>query len=298
MQDFDEAQETMANTPSLFESRQKVLGYPVDVVDETQALERIEKSWAKNRGMHVVTLNAEMVIQAQKDSELDRIIRHAHLIVPDGAGAVWALRLDGHASYRVPGIELAHKALASAARHDLPVALIGGRKEVLEKLLQVLPSQHPGINIVASHDGFFDSNEEKEMVEEIAAKQARLILVAMGVPRQEFFIDRWQSQLSAAVVIGVGGSFDVWAGFTKRAPALFRKLHLEWFYRLCSEPWRAKRILSALPSFAIQVLSAKLLGRSDDDGTGRSDLPKRPGNGHKVRKNKRSPDKSKERYKD
>ncbi|MBX3137408.1 hypothetical protein KF707_14390, partial [Candidatus Obscuribacterales bacterium] len=97
-------------TPSTSEARQKVLGYPVDVVDETQALERIERAWANDRGMHVVTINAEMVIQAQKNAELDRIIRHAHLIVPDGAGAVWAIRLDGHECYRVPGIELADKA--------------------------------------------------------------------------------------------------------------------------------------------------------------------------------------------
>ena len=289
----------MSTTPSTSEARQKVLGYPVDVVDETQALERIEKSWAKERGMHVVTINAEMVIQAQSDPELDRIVRHAHLIVPDGAGAVWAIRLDGHECYRVPGIELADKALASAARLNQPVALIGGRGEVLEKLLTTLPSRHPGINIVASHDGFFNAEQEKAMVEAIAAKQPKLVLVAMGVPRQEFFIDRWQSHFAHAVVIGVGGSFDVWSGFTKRAPAFFRKLHLEWFYRLVSEPWRAKRILSALPSFALQVISAKMLGGSGpDDSSLRTDGHKKSGPGHHSRKNKRSSDKSKEHFKD
>jgi len=279
--------------PSTSEARQKVLGYPVDVVDETQALERIEQAWAKERGLHVVTINAEMVIQAQRDSELDRIIRHAHLIVPDGAGAVWALRLDGHVCYRVPGIELADKALASAARLGQPVALIGGRKEVLDKLLETLPSRHPGINIVASHDGFIDAAEEANIVEEIADKQPKLVLVAMGVPRQEFFIDRYQSKFSHAVVVGVGGSFDVWSGFTKRAPAFFRKLHLEWFYRLASEPWRAKRILSALPSFAIQVVMARLLGGSEDnDGSARGEHPKKSGNSRKTRKSKHGQDKS------
>ncbi|MDZ4835336.1 MAG: WecB/TagA/CpsF family glycosyltransferase [Candidatus Melainabacteria bacterium] len=283
--------------PTTYEARHKVLGYPVDVVDETQALERIEKAWAADRGMHVVTLNAEMVIQAQNDSELDRIVRHAHLIVPDGAGAVWALRMDGHPSYRVPGIELAYKALSSAARHHLPVALIGGRREVLDKLLEVIGSQHPGLNVIASHDGFFGGDEEETMIEEITVKQPRLILVAMGVPRQELFIDRWQAQFSKAVVIGVGGSFDVWAGFTKRAPAFFRKLHLEWFYRMTSEPWRAKRILSALPSFACQVLAARVFGGAEsDDGGARGDAPKRSGKWRKMRKNKRNQDKSKERF--
>lgn len=275
----------MPTMPSTYEARQKVLGYPVDVVDETEALERIESSWAKERGMHVVTINAEMVVQAQRDPELDRIIRHAHLIVPDGAGAVWAIRLDGHSCYRVPGIELADKALASAARLGQPVALIGGRGEVLDKLLTTLPSRHPGINIVASHDGFIDPAEERAVVEAIAEKQPKLVLVAMGVPRQEFFIDRYHELFPHAVVIGVGGSFDVWSGFTKRAPAFFRKLHLEWFYRLVSEPWRAKRILSALPSFAIQVISAKLLGKSgNNDASSHSESQKKSGQSHSPRK--------------
>ncbi len=278
----------MSTTPSTYETRHKVLGYPVDVVDETQALERIEKSWSKDRGMHVVTLNAEMVIQAQKDGELDRIIRHAHLIVPDGAGAVWALRLDGHESYRVPGIELAYKALSSAGRHNLPVALIGGREEVLAKLLQALPMQHPGIEVVASHNGFFSGEEEEAVVSAIAEKEPRLVLVAMGVPRQELFIDKWRERFSHAVVIGVGGSFDVWAGFTKRAPGFFRRLHLEWFYRLVKEPWRARRILSALPSFAVQVMTAKMFGQeSEDDGGARTSTSRKPGKSRRRKKNKR-----------
>jgi len=286
----------MPMTPSTSEARQKVLGYPVDVVDEIQALERIERAWANDRGMHVVTINAEMVIQAQKNAELDRIIRHAHLIVPDGAGAVWAIRLDGHECYRVPGIELADKALGSAARHSIPVALIGGRGEVLEKLLTTLPSRHPGINIVASHDGFFDGAQEEAMVDEVAAANPKLVLVAMGVPRQEFFIDRWQAKFGHAVVIGVGGSFDVWSGFTKRAPAFFRKLHLEWFYRLVSEPWRAQRILSALPSFAMQVISARMLGGGgSDESSSRGEARKKSGPGHHTRHNKRG---SKEHFKD
>ncbi|MBX9668770.1 MAG: WecB/TagA/CpsF family glycosyltransferase [Candidatus Obscuribacterales bacterium] len=280
----------MSTTPSTYESRHKVLGYPVDVVDETQALERIEKSWVKERGMHVVTLNAEMVVQAQKDAELDRIIRHAHLIVPDGAGAVWALRLDGHECYRVPGIELAYKALSSAGRRSLPVALIGGREEVLAKLLQVLPMQHPGVEVVASHNGFISADDEEAVVSLIAEKEPKLVLVAMGVPRQELFIDKWRGRFSNAVVIGVGGSFDVWAGFTKRAPAFFRKLHLEWFYRLAKEPWRARRILSALPSFAAQVLTARLLGQDsdDDDGGGRSSSGRKSGKWRRRKRNKLS----------
>ena len=235
-------------------SRQKVLGYPVDVVDEAQALARMEDAWARGRGMHVVTLNAEMVVAAQQDSLLDRIIRHAHLIVPDGAGVVWAIRLNGQEITRLPGIELAAGALARAAAGKQRVALLGGKPEVMEQLLEVLPQRYPGINIVASHHGYFALDEQENIIDEIAAAEPQLLLIALGVPKQEYLIDQISSTLPHTVKIGVGGSFDVWTGQVKRAPAIMQKLSLEWLYRLCKEPWRASRIMSSLPNFFFQVL--------------------------------------------
>ncbi|MBZ0189805.1 MAG: WecB/TagA/CpsF family glycosyltransferase, partial [Candidatus Obscuribacterales bacterium] len=149
-------------------NRQKVLGYPVDVLDEGEAASTIESALTGRKGLHVVTLNSEMVILAQKDQDLDRVIRRAHLIVPDGAGAVFALRLDGHKSVRVPGIELAWKALSLAEKHALPVALIGGRQEVLDKLVPALKETYPQIDLVACQHGYFDSEDEQALVEEIA----------------------------------------------------------------------------------------------------------------------------------
>lgn len=244
----------MAIAGNDFESRQKVLGYPVDVVTEEQALRMIEESWAQSKSMHVVTLNAEMVIQAQEDNRLDRIVRHAHLIVPDGAGAVFALKLDGHDCVRVPGVELAERSLSAAARDGVPVALLGSKPEIVEKLLRDLPKIHPGLKICASHDGYLSGDREEEVVREIAEAKPGLLLVAMGVPRQEYFIDKWLNLFPGTVVIGVGGSFDVFAGAVKRAPSIFQSLHLEWFYRLIKEPWRFSRMASTLPKFAIQVL--------------------------------------------
>jgi len=235
-------------------SRQNVLGYPVDIVDEQLALQIIEDSWHAIKSLHIVTLNAEMVIAAQSDQTLDRIIRHAHLIIPDGSGVVWALRLAGHQNERLPGIELAQATLARAAASARRVALIGGKPETLEKILQILPKTYPGLNIVASHHGYFTQDDEEQLIEKISEKNPELVLVALGVPKQEYCIDRWQSALPGAVLVGVGGSFDVWAGTVKRAPAAFRKAHLEWLYRLIKEPWRYKRMGSALPAFALQVM--------------------------------------------
>jgi N-acetylglucosaminyldiphosphoundecaprenol N-acetyl-beta-D-mannosaminyltransferase len=236
-------------------TRQKVLGYPVDLVDEQLALQIIDESWRLSKGLHVATVNAEMIIAAQQDQLLDRIVRHAHLIIPDGSGVVWALRLAGHKVDRLPGIELAGATLKRAAAAGRTVALLGGKPEVLDKLIVSLPESYPGLKIVASHHGYFTGSEEEEIVDKLAQAAPELILVALGVPKQEYFIDKWQDHFSKSVLIGVGGSFDVWVGNVKRAPAGFRKMHLEWLYRLMAEPWRYKRMGAALPQFALQVLN-------------------------------------------
>lgn len=246
-------------------SRDHVLGYPVDLVNESTAIELIESAWQLNQALHVVTINAEMVVASQKDKELDRIIRNANLVVPDGAGVVWALRLaqaKNSKVQRLPGIELAASALASAARLGKEVALIGGRPEVMNKLVEDLPQLHPGIKITAYQNGFYDRSEEQAILERMAETRPRLILVALGVPKQEFFIDQYKHLFPQAVMIGVGGSFDVWTGFVKRAPLTFQKFHCEWLYRLLKEPWRLSRMAQSLPNFAWQALAEVLAKRT------------------------------------
>lgn len=244
-------------------ARQQVLGYPVDVVNLDLALQCIEGDWQRKKSIHVVTINAEMVVAAQQDAELDRIIRHAHLIVPDGAGVVWAIRLNGGVVERLPGIELAYAVLEKACALEKRVALLGGRPEVLEQLKTKFDRELPGLNIVAAYDGYFTRDEEEEIVAKITEQQPDLLLVALGVPKQEYFIDRWAPAFSQTVCIGVGGSFDVWAGNVKRAPLLMRQLHLEWLYRLVKEPWRWRRMMSALPKFLFQVLQDLISGRNN-----------------------------------
>lgn len=251
----------MSALSATYRSRQKVLGYPVDVVDEAMALDVVEAAWRSGKGIHIVTLNAEMVVQAQENQELDRIIRHAHLIIPDGAGVVWALKLQGQQAERLAGIDLAGRVLSRAASQGRKVALLGGKAPVLDKCLSLLPKLHPGLNIVASHDGYFTIDEEEEVIDQIAESDPELILFALGVPKQEFIIDKWQHAFPRAVLIGVGGSFDVWAGTVKRAPVAFQRMHLEWLHRLISEPWRFKRMSQSLPRFGVQVLSASLKKR-------------------------------------
>ncbi|MBI4533765.1 MAG: WecB/TagA/CpsF family glycosyltransferase [Candidatus Melainabacteria bacterium] len=235
-------------------ARQQVLGYPVDIVDELTALEVFEAAWHQGKGLQVITLNAEMVVAAQQDQELDRIVRHAHLIIPDGAGVVWALRLSGQAIDRVPGIDLAQAALKRASTAGRKVTLIGGRPEVLSALERLLPKVYPGLLIAGINHGYFSPSEEESMVERLAEGKPDLVLVALGVPKQEYFIDRWHTFFPRAIMMGVGGSFDIWSGASTRAPAIMQKFHLEWLYRLMKEPWRWRRMGSALPKFSFQVI--------------------------------------------
>jgi N-acetylglucosaminyldiphosphoundecaprenol N-acetyl-beta-D-mannosaminyltransferase len=251
---MQEVTQSLANAGN----RPTVLGYPVDLCDKDEALARIENSWQEGKFCHVVTMNAEMVVQAQNDQNLDGIIREATLVVPDGAGVVWAIKLSGQGSgkpvVRVPGVELSKSCLSLASKHKLKVALLGGRPEVMDKLSELVKSDYQGINLVAAKNGYFKSEEEEQIVRELAKAQPQLVLVALGVPRQEFFIKKWKALFPSASLIGVGGSFDVWTGFVQRAPESFQKFHLEWLYRLLKEPWRAKRMASTLPNFALQVI--------------------------------------------
>ena len=249
------------------DNRARVLYYPVDIVDLSAALQKIEGYRASRQSAHVVTMNAEMVVQAQKDRHLSDIINGATLVVPDGAGVVFAIKLSGQAGpdgcVRVPGVELSLSALQAAAKKGLKVALIGGKPEVMQKLaakLQTEP-QFDGIKLVAAQDGYFDKAQEAAIIQNIADMQPDLVLVALGVPKQEFFIDKYRHLFTHSVMIGVGGSFDVWTGTVERAPESYQKMHLEWLYRLKKEPWRFSRMASTLPNFALQVLFKMVLLR-------------------------------------
>lgn len=254
----------VSSTPSKTIDRAFVLGYPVDLVDMPTAVSLVEDFWQNKCSMHVVTLNAEMTMQSINNKELGDIIKKADLVVPDGAGVVLSLKNRGGVcaqAGRLPGIELAQKTLETAAVRGERVALLGGRPEVMEKLKEILPRKHPGLNVVAYQNGFFKAEEEASIMSQLAALKPGLVLVALGVPRQEFVINKYRHLFPEAVMVGVGGSFDVWTGFVQRAPVSYQKLHLEWLYRLQKEPWRFKRMAGTLPLFALKALFENLTGK-------------------------------------
>ena len=234
--------------------RAKILGSAVDVVDQDQCMKRIAAFMQESGSHHIITLNAEIVYQARNDNELLDIINRADLVTPDGIGVVWAGKRLGYAfNERVTGIDLLQRIGANAAEQGWSIYFLGAAPAVAERAAEKLCSQFPGLHVLGVRDGYFTAEQLPEIVADIQALSPDFLFVALGAPKQDFFIDQYRDQLGARVLIGVGGSFDVIAGDKKRAPKWMIRWHLEWLYRLLAEPQRWRRQL-ALPKFIWAVL--------------------------------------------
>lgn len=206
----------------------------------------------KHQGSHVVTFNPEMAMAGRRDREFAELLRQATWLLPDGAGVVWALRRRGIPVQRCPGIELAGWLIGACAQRGWGVALIGAEPEVNRQAVQFWQQQFPQLSVWGQH-GFFAPEQLEGIQAKLVEQQPRLVLVGMGSPRQERWIQGQRFLLPQALWMGVGGSFDIWAGKKQRAPRWWRDHQLEWLYRLYQEPWRWRRML-ALPRFAWAVL--------------------------------------------
>jgi N-acetylglucosaminyldiphosphoundecaprenol N-acetyl-beta-D-mannosaminyltransferase len=241
----------------LQQARVHILGVPFDQVTLKVAVERIATFLDSTAAHQVVTANPEGVMLAQQDKDLAQAVKAADLVVADGIGVVWAAQKLGQPlPERVPGIELTQRLLQLAAEKGYGVYILGGAPGVAEEAAAKLAAQFPGLNIVGFHHGYFDEQAGVKIEQDIKAAAPHLLLVGLGMPKQEIWIHRRGKKLGVPVAIGVGGSLDVFAGRVKRAPSWMCKLGLEWFYRLVTQPQRAVRML-ALPRFAWQVWRSK-----------------------------------------
>lgn len=234
-----------------------VLGVPVDVVTMKEAIQRVQHMY-EEPGLHLIaTANAEMVMLARRDKELHTILSNAALVVADGAGVLWAGEQKGqHFPERVAGCDLSMALLAEAAKRRTPVYCLGAAPGVAEQAIRNVEKKVGSLVVVGTHSGFFDDREEARIIDAIAQSGAKLVLVALGVPKQEKWISQKLAHLDGVVAIGIGGSFDVMAGVVKRAPLWMQRNRIEWLYRLAKQPQRILRML-ALPRFMWAVLTAK-----------------------------------------
>lgn len=246
---------------SLHHEQTEILGCRLDIVDMAGALQVIENAIQKRELFQVITLNAEMIYRAQHNRQLRDMYSQARLVTPDGIGVIWALRRAGcQITRRVTGIGLTLKILDLARERNWRVFLLGAEPGIAEKVAQKLAQSERPLSIVGVHHGYFTDQESPRIMELIRATTPDVLLVGLGAPRQDIWIARHLEELMVPVCIGVGGTFDVLAGKVKRAPKMWRRLGLEWLFRLFSEPTRIKRQM-ALPRFAWLVLKEGLGGR-------------------------------------
>ena len=235
-----------------------ILGVGVARMGMSQVLDWIRMMIDQGRPRHIVTANAEIIYKAYREPDFGRLLGNADLVTPDGSGVVWAARILGRpVPERVTGIDLITRLFASAEEKGWKIYFLGAKPEVVEKAVLNTLGKFPRLQVCGYHHGYFYQEEEEKVVSNIVGEAPHILLAALGVPKQEQFIQRYIKELNVPVSIGVGGSFDVLAGVAERAPEIMQKYGLEWLYRLYQEPWRYKRML-ALPQFALAVLKQKL----------------------------------------
>lgn len=205
----------------------------------------------------VITINPEMIENASQNPDFAEIINSAELVIPDGIGVEIGLKILGYNVRRIAGIEFSHRMIEECAKNSQSVALVGAKPQIVEKAKENLEKEISGLYITYAHDGYFSNDEE--IINELKIRQPRLVLCALGSPKQEEFIIKAKQVLPNALFVGVGGSFDVWSGVVERAPEIYQKLGLEWLYRTVKEPKRFKRIFPTLPLFVLKVLREKFI---------------------------------------
>lgn len=202
----------------------------------------------------VITANPIMLMTALADPDYMAMMKSADLVVPDGAGAVWAARYVGNpVAERVPGFDLMHRLLAAGESRGWRVYLLGTTGETIREAHRRLSGKFPNLQFVGCRDGYFGDDEDDAVIADIRRAEPDLLFVGRSAAKQEPWIARHKERLGVPIMMGVGGSFDVIAGKLKRAPASWQRMRLEWLYRLLQEPARYKRMY-ALPKFVWKVV--------------------------------------------
>ena len=240
-------------------SRTDVLGVGFDNVTKAEAVERALELIDAREGRYVVTPNPEIVMLAKENPALKEALAGADIVLPDGAGIVKGAAILGRPmKEKVPGIDFACGVMARLAERGGSVYLFGAKPGVAETAAETLRTKFPGLVISGTSDGYF--SDDGPIIEKISDAAPDLLLVCLGAPKQELWMAKMSGKLLVGLMVGLGGSLDVFAGTVKRAPEAWQKLDLEWLYRLLKEPRRIGRMMK-LPLFVIEAAGERLRGK-------------------------------------
>ncbi|QFT90691.1 Putative N-acetylmannosaminyltransferase [Bacillus sp. THAF10] len=236
---------------------QNVIGYNFvnSTMDEfvDHSVERINS----NKKTVIVTANPEIITFANKNAWYEEVLRSADYIIPDGVGIVMASKLfKTPLKERLTGFDFMEELLNVSNKQKYSIYLLGTKPNVIDLTAQNIKERFPDIEIAGYHHGYFEAGgeDEKAILDKIRTEKPDIVLVGLGFPKQEKWIYDNIHQFDKGMFIGLGGCFNIWAGVTKRAPRLWRDLHLEWAYRIIKEPIRIKRAL-AIPVFIVKIFS-------------------------------------------
>ncbi len=238
--------------------RTDVLHVGFDNITMEEALTRAEAMLEKEGADVVVTPNPEMVWLCRKNEELRKTLDAASLVLPDGIGIVYGAKILGRPlKERVPGADFGLSLMERMAKTGKSVYLLGAKPGVAEEAARRLSERFPGLRIAGTNDGYF--TEDGLVVEKINAATPDLLLVCLGMSKQELWMERNRDRLNVRLMAGLGGSLDVYAGTVQRAPESWQRHNLEWLYRLVKQPSRFGRMLK-LPAFLAAVVWQRLRG--------------------------------------
>ncbi len=227
-----------------------LFGIPINAYSMADTLAVVRRTIHEKGRLLIGVVNAAKAVNMRRDAALSDAMSACDIVLADGIAVVWGLRLlGGRLPGRIPGIDLMDAMLRDGRSEGYRVYLFGAAEEVSRTVEERITEQHPGVVIAGRRNGYYKPDEESEIVAHIRDARADILFVAMSPPKKEIFLAQWREELGVAVCHGVGGAFDVMAGKTKRAPALWQRLGMEWLYRVVQEPrrmWRRYLVTNTL----------------------------------------------------
>ena len=245
--------------------RYPILNTYVNALSLDETVAEVEKVIAAGVPTQHVVVNASKVNLMEADPKLAEIVNACPLINADGASIVWAAKKLGvPLSERVTGIDLFQRLVELSAEKGYKVYLFGAKEEVVSRVRAIFEERYPGIQIVGYRNGYFTEADEPQIVADMAASGADMMFVAVSSPKKEYWVHKYLNQIGIPFVMGVGGSFDVVAGVTDRAPKWMQDHGLEWFYRFIQEPGRLwKRYIVGNAKFVALTYRYKFSGKGE-----------------------------------
>ncbi|WP_329129654.1 WecB/TagA/CpsF family glycosyltransferase [Streptomyces sp. NBC_01476] len=254
-------------------TRRTLFGVELDALTMDQTVQHCLAAVHEDRRLEIGVVNAAKLVNMRRDPRLAAAVAGCDIVVADGQAVVWASRvLRAPLPERVTGIDLFTRLLAEAGPLDLGVYFLGARKDVLDRMIGEVRERFPRLRIAGYRDGYFEDAEQEAIADAIAASGAQLLFLGMTSPKKEIFTAAYGKRTGVHVVHGVGGSFDILAGVTKRAPGAWQRLGVEWLYRLLQEPRRlARRYLTTNAAFVLMT-ARELIRRTPAAGSANRSL--------------------------